>query len=545
MIQSGRGPAKAGPINVALYVRVSTDKQAKLEDGSLDTQLDRLNDFIEFRRKSGENWAVTEKLIEGEKDGRRHGRSAKDMDRPALQRLLELARARLIDIVVVTKLDRISRSVQNFLHLVAELEELGVKLISLREQIDLTSPAGRFQTLVLIALAEYERDLTSTRVKEKVAWRAEKGLPLGPPAIGFVMKDKIYAINEAYAPHVRAVDALYLENHSADTVVREFRQRGYRTPGGCYYTKPMICRMLRNPVYAAKIAYNGKLHDAQWKPIRSWDTHEQIQRIMDANARRKHSDRRQPRGYVYLIQGLLRCGPCGSKMSPVPTVGRNGSTYHYYACGKADKTAGQECLKKHVPAEALDTAVMEFLKQLNVTPERVRAIAAKENKSSADTIARLTQDLERIREQSGSVKRKLSQLTDVLAQEGASALASIRSKLEALEAEGAELETSELRVKRELAAERTQTIAVDDQVQTLALFDDLMRRNKSQPERLKALLPRFVDYVLWNPEENGEGKIEVALFPHPVGLAPDVTVPVGPDGVLFRPGVSVGVPDGI
>src|SRR5438132_13182484 len=117
----------------------------------------------------------------------------------------------------------------DFLEHIGELDRYGVKLVSLKEQIDLTSPAGRLQTFILIALAQYERELTSARVKDKVDWRAEKGLPLGRPPCGYVMKDKTFAVAETYASHVRAADALYLERESADAVVRQFCGRGYRT----------------------------------------------------------------------------------------------------------------------------------------------------------------------------------------------------------------------------------------------------------------------------------------------------------------------------
>ena len=106
MIAKARGlsPTKQGPVNVALYVRVSTDRQAQKEDGSLDTQLDRLNTFVGYKRSQGLDWTITERLVEGEKDGMRHGKSAKNTKRPQLQKLLELARGGLIDVVVVTKL---------------------------------------------------------------------------------------------------------------------------------------------------------------------------------------------------------------------------------------------------------------------------------------------------------------------------------------------------------------------------------------------------------------------------------------------------------
>ena len=522
MLRNTREAARAGPLHVALYVRVSSDKQAKKEDGSLDTQLDLLTGFIEGKRSTGQDWLITEKVVEGEKEGVRHGKSAKNTRRPGLQKVLEMARARLIDVIVITKIDRISRSVRDFLNLIEEMEQYEVKVVSLRESIDLTTPAGRLQTTMLIALAQHEREVTSARVKEKVGWRVEKGFPIGRPPGGFRMKDKMYVIDEPFAAHVRAADEIYLARESADVVVKEFRERGYRTRGGSFYTKPMICRMLRHPVYAGKQEYDGTLYDGRWEAIRSQETHERIQRLMDRNGRRNHGGRSRPRDYVYLVQGLLRCGECGHKMSPQPATGRNRVPYHYYGCGTAEKTVGMSCPKRYVPAEALDRAVLEFLKLLHVNPERVRAIAAKESGFASETVAKLERDHERVSEQLGNVKQKLSHLAEVLAQGGLAALPAVREKLEALEAERAELEATQARVKAELDAERTQEIAVEDQVRSLALFDELVREHDESPERIKSLIARFVDYVVWHAGAKGEGQLEVALFPQPVALAPDV-----------------------
>ena len=523
MMKEKNGTPRASPVvNVAFYCRVSTDKQAEREDGSLDTQLDRLASLVEYRRKQGENWVASEKLVEGEKDGKRRGKSAKNMDRPALQKLLDLARSRLIDVVAVTKLDRISRSISDFVKLIEELDRYGVKLVSLREQIDLTSPAGRLQTFILIALAQYERELTSARVKDKVDWRAEKGLPLGRPPGGYVMKEKTFAPVEPYASHVRAADALYLERESADAVVREFRERGYRTQTGGFYTKPMICDLLRSPIFAGKQERNGRFFDGQWPALRTWEVHEKIQTLMDRNVRRNHGGKTQPRNYVYLLQGLLRCGECGYKMSPQPATGRNGVVYHYYGCGQAEKSVGTACPKRYVPAEAIDRAVLEFLKLLHVHPERVRSIASKENGFVSQTIAKLKEDRERIQERLGNVKQKLGHLADILAQGGAAAFATLREKLEGLEAERAELEETEKRLQAELTAEETQEIPVEDHMQALAFFDRFARENADQPERIKSGIQRFVDYVVWHVGEKGEGQIELALFGDPVALSPKI-----------------------
>ena len=515
------GPKK-GPFHVAFYTRVSDNKQAQKEDGSIDTQIDRLAGFVEFKRKNGEDWSIAEKLVEGEKDGKRHGKSAKNTNRPAYQKLLALAKARLIDVVAVTRLDRISRNVADFLQLVAALEEHDVKLVSLRENIDLTTPGGRLITVVLMALAQYEREMTSARVKDKVLWRLEKGLPIGPPPIGYKMDGKIYGFDEPHVAHVKAAERLYLERQSVDAVVREFRLLGYRTRSGKFYTKPALCRMLRNHVYAAKQEHQGQLYEAQWKPIRSWETHRKIQVLMDRNNRRKHSDMRQPREYAYLLQGLLRCGRCGHKMSPKPGKGGNGSYYHYYHCVAAEKSAGGACPKRYVPAEAIDRAVLEFMKQLRLKPEVIRAIAAKANESTSGTLEKLRGDLERVRGRLAAVRSNLARLVDVLAEGGKEAMASVEERLRSLEAERAELEVSETDLKAQLRAEETQEIVAADQIKALSLFEQIVRANEDKPDRIKALLPRFIDYVVLHEEQKGEGRIEVALFSDPVALAPDV-----------------------
>jgi hypothetical protein len=344
------------------------------------------------------------------------------------------------------------------------------------------------------------------------------------------MEKKVFAIDEPFAAHVRAVDALYLELESADQVVREFRRRGYRTPSGAFYTKPMICRMLRNPAYAAKVEYEGETYDGQWPAIRSWGIHQKIQALMDRNNHRKHGGRRQPKDYAYLVQALLRCGRCGRRMSPKPGTGRNGRSYHYYVCGTAEKTLGTDCPKRFVPAEPLDRAALAFMKELHLHPERVLAIARQSNELSSETVAKLRKDYERVREQLGNVKQKLSHLTDILAQGGISALATIKEKLESLEAERIELEAGEERLKAELEAEASQEVAGRDQVETLRFFHDLVERHESQPETLKALLPRFIDYVVWHGEEKGEGQLEVALFPQPVAKATDIEYTDRPAG---------------
>ncbi len=547
--KNGTRPEKEGPLHVAFYIRVSSDKQAKKQDGSLDTQLDLLKKYHEYKRSTGVDWVVSERFVEGESEGKRRGKSAKDTNRPTFQKMLQAARAGLLDVIVITRIDRISRSVVDFLLLVEDLDQYGVKVVSLHENIDLTTPAGKFQTILMIALAQHEREVISARVKEKVQWRAERGFPIGPPPNGYVMKNKMYAINDAYAKHVRKLDALYLQKESADAVVVEFRRLGYRTPKGSIYTKPIVCRMLRCLTYAAKLQYEGILHDAQWEPIRSWETHQLIQKTMDRNCRHNGSPKAQSKEYIYLLKGLIRCGHCRHMLSPQPGTSSNGQRHPYYSCGMAEKTRGTACSFRYIPAEAADRAVLEFLKKLHIKPEMVEAFARRANEFTSQTVAKLRADLERVREQLGTVRTKITHMVEAIAEGGKSVMSSLKDKLQALETEREELESNEAKLRVEFEAEQTQEIAVQDQVHTLALFDQLVRENEDQPERLKSLLPRFINTIVWHSREKGEGEIEVSLFPNPVAFAPEVTY--GGDGdagirsprLLVHPRVMDGMPD--
>jgi site-specific DNA recombinase len=526
--KKGVEPERNGPLQVAFYIRVSSDKQAKKLDGSLDTQLDLLNKLVEYKKSTGDDWAVAERFVEGESEGRRRGKSAKDTNRPTFQKMLQAAKAQLIDVIVITRIDRISRSVVDFLLLVEELSKYGVKVVSLRENIDMTTPTGKFQTILMIALAQHEREMISARVKEKVEWRAERGMPIGPPPIGYRMKDKMYVIDEEYAKHVRECERVYLEHESTEAVAREFSKMGYRTPGGRPYSVPLICRILRNPTYVAKLEYEGRVHDAQWQPIRSKETHERILKILDRNGEKNHSPKRQAVDYVYLLQGLLRCGSCGHMMTPQPAIGRNGRYYPYYSCTAAEKFAGTVCPFRYVPAEAADRAILEFMKKLALKPDLVETFARRANEFTSQTLGKLREDLERVRQQLAAVRIKIGNYLDAIGEGGKAALASVKERLEALEAERLELETSETRLKAEYQAESAQEIVVQDQVETLRMFDRLIKENEARWDRLKVLIPRFIDYVVWRTKDKGEGSIEVGLLQSPVALAPEIDVAYQP-----------------
>lgn len=529
MKETAATATKNGPVQVAFYIRVSSDKQAKMEDGSLDTQLDRLESEVRRKRAAGHDWVVVERLIEGEKDGVRRGKSGKNANRPMYQKLLELAKAGLIDVVMISRLDRISRNLADFVRLAAMLAENKVSLVSLKEDLDLTTPAGRLFAHLLMSLAQYERETVASRVSDKAAWRAEKGLALGRAPTGYRSQDKRFVRFAPYDGHVQAADALYIARQSVDAVVKEFARLGYRTSTGAMYNKTMLLGVLRNPLYAGKIEHKGRLFDAQIEPLRSWEAHQKIQAILDRNERTHRSPARQPKDYTYLLQGLVRCGLCGHKMTPRPGTGRSGALYPYYHCSAANKSAGVACPQKQVAAAALDEAALEFLKTLNLKPERLTAFAERANGQASESMQRLIADRERVRAQISAVLPKIRNIVKAI--ENGTDMPSMHDALRGLESERADLDASDARIKSEIDAEQTQAIVVQDVIASLTSFHDLVEESAANPERIKLLLPRFVDYVVWHGGEKGEGRLEVALFQEP--LAEPVPATADSEGPRF------------
>ncbi|MBI2932629.1 MAG: recombinase zinc beta ribbon domain-containing protein [Planctomycetes bacterium] len=208
-------------------------------------------------------------------------------------------------------------------------------------------------------------------------------------------------------------------------------------------------------------------------------------------------------------------------MTPLSGTGRNGRSYPYYCCSNAEKFSGTVCPCKYVPAQSADRAVIEFMKKLVLKPDIVDAFAKRANDSTSGTRSRIKADLDRVRQQLATVRAKIGHFLDAIGEAGKTAMASVKERLQELEREREELEASEARLKTEHEAEGTQEIIVQHQIESLKLFNQVISQNEDQPDRLKSLIPRFVEYVIWRTLEKGEGTIEVALFPAPVALAPD------------------------
>jgi DNA invertase Pin-like site-specific DNA recombinase len=215
-----RGSAKL--VRCAIYTRVSTDQGLEQDFNSLDAQYDASQAYIRSQAHAG--WTLLRAKYD---DG---GLSGGNTDRPALQRLLEDVRAGKVDVIVVYKVDRLTRSLADFAKLVELFDQHGVSFVSVTQQFNTTTSMGRLTLNVLLSFAQFEREVTSERIRDQIAAFERKGLGVGGMApLGYDTKDRKVSINEAEAERVRLIFRSYLRLGSLGLLMAELREQGIVT----------------------------------------------------------------------------------------------------------------------------------------------------------------------------------------------------------------------------------------------------------------------------------------------------------------------------
>src|SRR5271169_6115639 len=263
------GSAKA--VRCAIYTRVSTDQGLEQDFNSLDAQYDASQADIRSQVHAG--WTLLRAKYD---DG---GFSGGHTDRPALQRLLEDVRSGKIDVIVVYKVDRLTRSLADFAKLVELFDAHGMSFVSVTQQFNTTTSMGRLTLNVLLSFAQFEREVTSERIRDKIAASKRKGLWVGGPLpLGYHMRDDKIAGVEDEAERVRLIYRRYLELGGVNALVRDLRKRDIRTKsrplatgttrGGVPFGRGSLFYLLRNRFYVGEVKYKDEILPGE-QP-RSW-----------------------------------------------------------------------------------------------------------------------------------------------------------------------------------------------------------------------------------------------------------------------------------
>ncbi|MGE3744787.1 MAG: recombinase family protein [Sphingomonadaceae bacterium] len=316
-------------LRCAIYTRKSTDEGLEQSFNSLDAQREACAAYI--LSQTHEGWeAVAERYDDG-------GWSGGTMERPALRQLLGDVRAGKIDIIVVYKVDRLTRSLADFAKIVEILDANGASFVSVTQAFNTTNSMGRLTLNVLLSFAQFEREVTAERIRDKIAASKAKGMWMGGPIpIGYVLQDRKLVADPGEATTVRLIFERYTELRSIAALVDDLHHRGIRskcrvwksgrTVGGIPFSKGPLAQLLQNPIYIGKMRHHDQVHDGQHDAIIAPALFNEVQAIIEAN-RQEH--RRGARAASpSLLTGML-LDPDGRPMSPSHTA-KGSRRYHYY-----------------------------------------------------------------------------------------------------------------------------------------------------------------------------------------------------------------------
>lgn len=385
-------------LRCAVYTRKSSDEGLEQDFNSLDAQREACAAYI--KSQAHEGWRmVTERFDDG-------GYSGGTIERPALQRLLEKVRARRIEVIVIYKIDRLTRSLTDFARLAELFDEHGVSFVSVTQQFNTTTSMGRLMLNVLLSFAQFEREITGERIRDKIAASKKKGIWMGGTVpLGYDVQDRQLVVNEAEAETVRTVYRLYLEHGKVRAVVTKAERLGLRTKrrigphgrrsGGVRFLSGSIYQILKNPVYIGRIRHRDQSYPGTHQPIVDQHTWDAVQRQIDDN---RNGDRSRPNAKDPSPLAGLIVDAKGNRFTPCHTA-KAGQRYRYYVdrrliTGKRPK--GEHLWR--IPAREIEDIVRKELAGLLEEPARLLealgdSLDAIETNNAVRRAAKLRQEL--------------------------------------------------------------------------------------------------------------------------------------------------------
>jgi site-specific DNA recombinase len=374
-------------LRCAIYTRVSTDQGLEQEFNSLDAQREAAQAYI--KSQAHEGW----KLIRDHYDD--GGYSGGSMERPALKKLLADIHERRIDTVVVYKVDRLTRSLADFAKLVELFDAHGVSFVSVTQSFNTTTSMGRLTLNVLLSFAQFEREVTGERIRDKIAASKKKGIWVGGVVpLGYEVKDKKLIVDAAEAATVRTIFERYLALGSLPALQRELRMKGIVTRqrtlssgrgiGGTPLTNGPLSYMLRNRMYLGEINHRDQSYPGEHQPILERALFEGVQAKLDANlrGRRLKNERSQA-----LLLGKLY-DDRGNRMTPSYAI-KKGVRYRYYvSCVLAQGRKEEAGSVSRVAASEIEAIVAKALvKRIHDSMPSAKARHLEDERYSDDHLA--------------------------------------------------------------------------------------------------------------------------------------------------------------
>lgn len=339
----------------AIYTRKSVDERYESQLTSVERQRELCEAYV--ASQAGEGWSLLPDRYDDE------GWSGANLERPAIRRLLSAAEAGELETLVVYKIDRLSRSLRDFLNMVEKLTSWGVRFVAITQQLDTTTSTGRLMINVLLSFAEFERDLTSDRLKDWFAGARLRGLWNGQAPYGYRTDKMRLSVIPEEAKTVRWIFRRYSLENSAFKIAGEMNRRGLLTHKGKLFVGSDLCRILRNRVYLGELPERGKFVPGTHEKIIEEVHWQRVQAILDRRVWGRGS--RSFDRPAFALDGLL-FDQHGDKMYTKACV-KDGKVFRYYAPGRiADGNRYRP--GAHFRADDLEAAVLETLTQIGCAP---------------------------------------------------------------------------------------------------------------------------------------------------------------------------------
>tara|TARA_R110002049_G_scaffold2743_3_gene20968 strand:+ start:15614 stop:17275 length:1662 start_codon:yes stop_codon:yes gene_type:complete len=351
-------------LRCAIYTRKSSEEGLEQSFNSLHAQREACEAYIKSQRHEG--WIILKECFD---DG---GFSGGNVDRPALSSLLTLIKEKQIDIVVVYKVDRLSRSLADFVRIVDLFDQHGVSFVSVTQQFTTSSSMGRLTLNVLLSFAQFEREVTGERIRDKIAASKRKGMWMGGTIpLGYDIQEKQLVINKTEAKVVRFIFDTYIKEQCVRSVKEHIEQENLYSKQNKPFSRGALYTILKNPLYVGKVQHRGNVFDGLHQPLLDEETWKQVQTILHCNRHtQKHRvHAKQPS----LLSGLL-FDDQGNAMSPSHATKKN-RRYRYYVSQAllhyCDSKGGSVI---RIAAREIEHPVIEALLKLLQSPKQLTSL---------------------------------------------------------------------------------------------------------------------------------------------------------------------------
>jgi len=347
-------------LRCAVYTRKSSEEGLEQEFNSLHAQREACEAYIASQRSEG--WVLVRDQYD---DG---GVSGGTLERPGLKRLMADIEDGLVDVIVVYKIDRLSRSLADFAKLVEVFDRNAVTFVSVTQSFNTTTSMGRLTLNILLSFAQFEREVTAERIRDKVAASRKKGMWMGGvPPFGYRVENRKLLVDEDAAAHVRWIFSRFIEIGSCTVLAREVGARYIHTQRGNRIDKKYLYRMLSNRAYIGEAVHKGDSYPGEHDAIIDRALWDKVHLILKESPRvRGHRTRAQTPA---LLKGLV-FGPDGAAFSPTHTR-KLGRLYRYYVSQTVLKHGAGSCPVGRVPAGEIEAAVIDQLRAMFRQPEIV------------------------------------------------------------------------------------------------------------------------------------------------------------------------------